>query len=169
MKLNFAGNEVDVKLTCKSMPYNCGTKLIGRLTTVWGSGGPGRWIGQDKEVILDNNKEALIKEFIAWLGMPSSHPPLSLGGHNPFFPTDGGLYPVSLLLYADAANKHGYKWWSDMQALITEELTKPMYGCTIQSMLKYHNKVYGTNRPSCLWGIFLPTSKDSLISFKEAS
>lgn len=147
-----------VGLMAKYGEYNCGNKTTGRLELVVTNGKSNTNHGSQqviKELQDDKIRDKIIKNFLEDIVDHKSH--IALKDGCSFFPSDGGVYPPGVLLYADSIRMDkSITWYNNWKGLIEVFETESKFGVTILKSPIIPNVFYGPGKPSRVWTILLP-------------
>lgn len=156
------------RLTTQFVEYNCGTKMVGRVSLIVKQAGkedidssnyyydPN--VTVEMRRIGDKHRDALIKNWLDGLSNRQSFDILSAGGANKIFPRDSGRYRPSVLVYSDqVGNFESYPYWSNFGSLIEIFKAEPQWQVTVVQTPIFGNLTYGPfSHPSRLSVLYLP-------------
>lgn len=151
--------EYTVQLTSAFGEYNCGNKTCGRLELTCKDK---EGINQGGGIIADELKKVsvrdeIIQQFLDSLTLLGTFKPLNKGGGQAFFPSDSGIYPPGILIYADRIHMNqSYTWWNNWKGLLEVFESEEKFGVVVLKSPILPNKYYGTSAPSRVWTIVLP-------------
>lgn len=150
-----------VGLTAKYCEYNCGNKTTGRLELVVTDGNSTTNHGAQQVIkeLQDNKiRDQVIENFLKDVSESGSYQALNKGGGAPFFPSDSGIYPPGVLVYADRIHMNkAYTWYNNWKGLIELFELEPKFGVKISKSPIIPNRYYGVGAPSRVWTIILPS------------